>query len=101
MAQPNSQKPLKFVTSVPAVVIDGHGVGVDPSSGAAAVTFFQLVSNQDVENADFLEANLVANVRLTHEQLKGLYESLGEAIEDFNKNKAEQSPTSKTTETKE
>lgn len=73
-----SEKPVKLVGGVPAVVTDGHGVGINPENGDVNIVFFQVVNNN--ESSDHISANGVANVRLSAQQAAALYESLAEAV---------------------
>lgn len=78
----NENKPVKIVSSIPAISSDGHGIGINPESGIVNLLFIQMSPNQNPEQKE-LEATVVSNVRMNLEQLKQLNQALTQAIEDY------------------
>ncbi len=84
-------KPVKLLSSVPAVAVDGHGIGIDPNTGVGNLVFIQLVMSQTKEQPKDkeLEGNVVSSVRLSLEQLEGLNTALTNAIKNYKNTKKE------------
>lgn len=80
MAEQN--KPVKILGMAPALVADGHGLGTDTNNKVANLAFFQLSPNQNPEQAKELEGNVVANIRLSFEQLQRLNEDITRTLKD-------------------
>jgi hypothetical protein len=76
---------VKIVANVPALFADGQGLAVNNENGATNIMFLQ-VTNINPETKE-KEASVVANVRLDFNQLKGLWDSIGQAITDFENSK--------------
>lgn len=87
-------KVIKIVNSIPAVSADGHGIGVNPDGSGANLIFLQIVPSQDPKAAEAPEVNMsmVANVRLSAEQLKKVNEDISNAFAESKSKKQDKKP---------
>lgn len=81
-------KAVKIVNSIPALTADGHGLGISPDGAGANVVFIQVIPSQDQKAADTakeVNATMVANVRITIDQLEKLNGDITKALSEVKK----------------
>jgi len=82
-------KPVKITNKIPAVIADGHGIGINPENGFANLIFIQISPNQDTD-APEADGIAVSSIRLHVKQLEQLNKDITKAIEGYKPKKSDE-----------
>ncbi len=84
----DSNKPVRITNSIPAIVADGHGIGINNENSVANLLFIQINPSQKPETeSKELEGSVVSNIRLSLEQLEKLGADIQKTVVDFKASK--------------
>lgn len=87
MATPDG-KPINVTSGVPAVAVDGYGIGVNEEQGFAQIVFIQVVNQKKPGEPEpkELQGTAVASVRLSLDQLEKLNNDISNNLKKFKRN---------------
>ena len=79
-------KQPKIINDIPAVIADGHGIGISHDNGGASLLFIQLTPSQ-MPNTPPEEGRVVSSIRMNIDQLKQFSDDIAKNIDAYEKNK--------------